>query len=203
MTRKIFFRNKMTGQAVDEVERMRKIAFEKETRFELISELTTYIGYGGLIHQFKNYILRGNERYVDSFNRQYQSAADILARYSKLSDVSDSTLKNIEIIQNTIDDYKEKLAAVIDFKRRGRSIQETDSIVRINDAPAIEALNKLLTEGSFGVDPVYWFNRRTAKINLLKEVEDRLSDDLNLETGGLKNQAQKDLVIFGSITRLL
>lgn len=63
---------------------MRKIAFEKEIRFELISELTTYIGYGGLIHHFKNYMLRGDERYVDSFNRQYQSAADILDRYSKL-----------------------------------------------------------------------------------------------------------------------
>ncbi len=179
---------------------MRKIAFEKEIRFELISELTTYIGYGGLIHHFKNYMLRGDERYVDSFNRQYQSAADILDRYSKLSDVSGLSLKNIEIIQNTIDNYKENLATVINFKKSGNSIQETDSIARINDAPAIEALNNLLTEGNFGVDPTYWFETMTAKINLLKEVEDRLSDDLNLETEGLKNQAQKDLAIFGTIT---
>ena len=55
-------------------------------------------------------------------------------------------------------------------------------------------------EGNFGVDASYWFKMITAKIDLLKEVEDRLSDDLSLEAERLKNKAQKELILSAFIT---
>lgn len=51
-------------------------------------------------------------------------------------------------------------------------------------------------QGNFGIDPVYWYTMMTGKINLLKEVEDKLSNDLNIRTDRLKTSANHDLIFF-------
>jgi hypothetical protein len=38
------------------------VLFEKNTE-QLVAQLKASIGYNGLIHQFKNYVLRDNEKY--------------------------------------------------------------------------------------------------------------------------------------------
>jgi len=55
-------------------------------------------------------------------------------------------------------------------------------------------------EGNFGVDAAYWFKTQTNKINLLKEVEDKLSDDLNRRSAQIKSKAQTALYFFIGIT---
>ncbi|GMQ87255.1 MAG: methyl-accepting chemotaxis protein [Gammaproteobacteria bacterium] len=45
-------------------------------------------------------------------------------------------------------------------------------------------------EGNFGIDPVYWFKTQTGKINLLKKVEDWLSDSLTSQVDSLRGNAQ-------------
>jgi len=56
------------------------------------------------------------------------------------------------------------------------------------------------SEGNFGVDEGYWFKTMTEKINLMKEVEDRLSDDLKALTGELKTHARTALLFSGTAT---
>ncbi|MBF0212570.1 MAG: nitrate- and nitrite sensing domain-containing protein, partial [Magnetococcales bacterium] len=51
------------------------------------------------------------------------------------------------------------------------------------------ALNKSAA-GAFGVDPNHWFSTITDKINILKEVENRLSQDLQERTHALATEAK-------------
>jgi len=46
---------------------IRELLHEKLIRTEQLARLEREIGYGGLIHDFKNYILRGEPRYLESF----------------------------------------------------------------------------------------------------------------------------------------
>lgn len=55
-------------------------------------------------------------------------------------------------------------------------------------------------EGNFGIDASYWFRMITGKINLLKEVEDRLSTDLKSKAVALKKQAWTALVQYLVVT---
>ncbi len=55
-------------------------------------------------------------------------------------------------------------------------------------------------QGKFGENPVYWFKMSTERINLLKEVEDRLSNDLKIKADQLKSEAQFILTAFVSVT---
>ncbi|MCP4581525.1 MAG: methyl-accepting chemotaxis protein [candidate division Zixibacteria bacterium] len=50
--------------------------------------------------------------------------------------------------------------------------------------------------GNFDVDANEWFATITGKINILKEIEDRLSDDLNLKADQLKREARKAFTFF-------
>lgn len=77
-------------------------------------------------------------------------------------------------------------------KMQGQFIDETARIRKI----VFENANK----GGFGIDVSYWFKMQTGKINLLKEVEDRFSNDLSLKAGQLKSQAQTAAALFILLT---
>lgn len=50
-------------------------------------------------------------------------------------------------------------------------------------------------EGNFGVDPAFWFQMQTEKINLLKNVEDKLSKDLEVLAMNLRESASSALFL--------
>ncbi len=56
------------------------------------------------------------------------------------------------------------------------------------------------TVGGFAVDPVYWFTMQTEKINLLKDVENKIAEDLQFMAKQLGLQAQKILIMVIFIT---
>lgn len=55
-------------------------------------------------------------------------------------------------------------------------------------------------KGRFGINPSHWFKLQTEKIDLLKEVEQKVASDLTLTAERLKKGAQTGLVIFIVIT---
>ena len=50
-------------------------------------------------------------------------------------------------------------------------------------------------DGGFGIQPTYWFDTITKKINLLKKVEDHLSESLLKDIDALKSKATNSLII--------
>ena len=55
------------------------------------------------------------------------------------------------------------------------------------------ALDKM--NGSFGVDAMYWFKTITAKINLLKKVENHLAEAILVEVASLKSDASSSMTM--------
>ena len=55
------------------------------------------------------------------------------------------------------------------------------------------ALQKM--NGSFGIDATYWFKTITAKINLLKKVENHLAEAILLEVSSLKSDANSSMIV--------
>lgn len=57
-------------------------------------------------------------------------------------------------------------------------------------------------ESGLGIDPVYWFKTVTEKIDLIKEVENKLSGDLLGAASRLKSDAQSIAMLFSVLTVL-
>ncbi len=68
----------------------------------------------------------------------------------------------------------------------GKDVEEVDRMRKV-------ALSHI--DGNFGVDAMYWFNTITAKINLLKKVENFLSEDVKGSIIHLKSDAKTVLTI--------
>ncbi len=76
--------------------------------------------------------------------------------------------------------------------------------------PAIEMVDRLRTlaldkasTGGFDVAPKTWFDASTERINLMKQVEDRLGGDYEGKAEAIKRGALRDYVITSTITLLL
>ena len=66
----------------------------------------------------------------------------------------------------------------------------------VEDVARMEALAfEKASEGDFGVDPSYWVKTITAKINVLKVVEDHLADDLESLMDNVRSAATRSLTL--------
>ncbi|MBU0720329.1 nitrate- and nitrite sensing domain-containing protein [bacterium] len=65
----------------------------------------------------------------------------------------------------------------------------------VNEVNRMRAIASSHINGGFGVDALYWFKTITAKINLLKKVENHLSDGILQEVDSLREEANLKLLL--------
>jgi methyl-accepting chemotaxis protein len=82
-----------------------------------------------------------------------------------------------------------------EFYEKTLAGQAVDQVARMRRIAVEKAF-----EGKFGVDAGYWFKTMTDKINLMKEVENKLSNNLDALATDLKGQARSALILFLVVT---
>lgn len=85
-----------------------------------------------------------------------------------------------------------------DFYGKKMQGQAVDEAVRLRSI----ALSKS-EKGDFGIDPAHWFNTMTDKINLMKEVEDKLAKDVLSKADQLERDAHRELLSFVAIAGIM
>ncbi|MBF0453245.1 MAG: nitrate- and nitrite sensing domain-containing protein [Magnetococcales bacterium] len=165
-------------------------------RAALLASLYEEMGYGGAIHQFKNYVLRGSERYYQAFNQRYERLMETLDAYDLIVGLSPREQQAIQAIRNTIIRYHEARSKVAEMLKAGSDAKEIDGVVKIDDRSAINGFRTLshaATGQEFGIDPVQWFKTANARIDGLQEVENRVREDLDSQIADLTSQAKQGL----------
>ncbi len=99
------------------------------------------MGYGGLIHKFKNYLLRGNESDYDGFQADFPLFLQSINTYRLATSITELEKSNLDHIQRGGEEYRRKLELIKSMRAKGHSIQEIDRMVRIDDVSYIHALN--------------------------------------------------------------
>jgi diguanylate cyclase (GGDEF)-like protein/PAS domain S-box-containing protein len=110
-----------------------------------LSDLNAEVGYGGLIHSFKNYVIRQRSEYYQSFLTNYQNSQRAINHYSNLELTSSEQLVLREI-QLVIEEYRTNLDVVKDMAMRGSLPEAIDAVVKVDDGPMIRGLQILKTE---------------------------------------------------------
>jgi methyl-accepting chemotaxis protein len=113
---------------------------------KLVCQLYETIGYGGIIHNFKNYVLRRDNKYYDRVVSGYLRFESVLGELETLVIFERESRDELKFIGETIKKYRDMADLVRESINRGASIEELDSIVKISDGPAIEAI-KILQAG--------------------------------------------------------
>lgn len=119
-----------------------EFAEEADRKGAIISSIRGYLGYGGIIHTFKNYVLRQDDTYLEHLLDQLQRFDAATDEYLRLP-ISERERRAILEIVETIDVYRSKIEIVKSARANRLTAEETDDLVRVDDTEAIRSLREL------------------------------------------------------------
>ena len=111
----------------------------------LESALRASIGYGGMIHNYKNYVLRHDEQYFEKVEEQLGAALMLIEQYASL-ELSSAESAAIEDIKSIFIHYKTTLLQTQNLIKQGYSTRKINDLIGIDDQPAIRGLKILRHE---------------------------------------------------------
>jgi PAS domain S-box-containing protein len=109
----------------------------------LRAKLHRTLGYGGMIHHFKNYILRGDDHYRQQTQQKIKEAEKLFDHYQQLP-LNQEEQEAIKSLQDMIRQYSEHLSLVETLLRQNKTAETIDSQIAVDDQPAQQALTTLL-----------------------------------------------------------
>lgn len=142
---------------------LRFAQFERESYAlpRLFIQLERSIGYGGFIHNFKNYVLRPDEvGYLEAAVENYETAARVL------SEINDRAAglgipNDLTAVKETFSIYREMLDAAASSEDEQLTIAQVDERVRVSD---VDATRNIL---EFERDILDVMARRRAALNAI------------------------------------
>lgn len=121
------------------------LSAEDKKRADIVS-LVRILGYGGAIHNFKNYIIRGKQKYHNKAQQLFSESKSTLALL-RVHDLNNNELIALKNIDEMADNYLAALQVAQQAYAEKKTVAavsfETDSKVNIDDRLAIEGIDIL------------------------------------------------------------
>ncbi len=188
-------KNYLQEPIVKDVNILIKSVHNKIYKNYFINDLLSSLGFKGMIHNFKNYLIRGNEEILQSVKNDYEKALNIMDKYIQLNQFNDVDKEKILIIKNTIKAYMEMLSTVVKMKNNNKYIPEIDAAVKIDDTPAIDAIN-YLSENIDNISVDVWWEKSTKRIDLIRNISNEMQNDILKKSSYEKDYIVKNIGIY-------
>ena len=107
-----------------------------------LSRLRDALGYGGTIHQFKNFVIRKDRRRIVPIQRALMEVSVALSAYESGGVNADESAA-LEVLDRVWTEYGHAVAVAEYMASQGESIRDIDEAVRIDDTPALDAMATL------------------------------------------------------------
>lgn len=117
------------------------------SKARLIADLRADLGYGGMIHEFKNYVLRHEPYRIAKTQRHLDDARKEITQYRNMGTTRAENLA-LEDIETVLLKYRKNLHVVTDLIGRGYESHHIDQNVRVDDSPALRGLDILGRENA-------------------------------------------------------
>lgn len=119
---------------------------ETSPRALALNSLVSVAGYGGLIHNYKNYILRQSQDYSDALAQGFGRIELVIYQYRLIPDLTDEEREALDTVEGVVEQYENNWRIARAMVAEGASVAEVDEAVRIGDQLAIEAFGILQRE---------------------------------------------------------
>lgn len=133
----------ITYQRVSEIDEAWRVEHNLEQRkTSVLSNLQQQIGYNGLIHNFKNYLLRKEERYLSAASIDASLALESISKLRSLPHTDDE-LAALNTIERVVKQYQDRMVDAERGVTRGRTAEQIDKVARVDDIEASKAQSRL------------------------------------------------------------
>lgn len=186
---------------IDDINRFRQSAIEKISRKEIINQLKSAIGYGGLIHHFKNYIIRGNPNDAEQVSAIYQQVVSHLERFQQQPALSPAEYQALKTIKQIFLTYTNHLPTIGRLRANNRTIEDIDHQVIVNDQPVLDAI-ELLQQDITNLDHSAWWPLASRRIKLIGQVAESIRQDINQQAHAQVRDSWWSLCFYLAMTLL-
>jgi diguanylate cyclase (GGDEF)-like protein/PAS domain S-box-containing protein len=169
---------------------------EKLARQEKLYNLEHGLGYAGVIHHFKNYILRGEKQYIEKFNSSLVSVSKNISAFKQLNNLTQQELESIQVLESTINHYRQNLLTAQRLKKEGLAIHKIDVRVRLDDTAATFAISQL-QQYEINVTSHDWWQLASEHIDLFREVSDHIR--IEMSNAATDSQRKASVAMFSFI----
>lgn len=111
-------------------------------KISLLTELQSQIGFGGMIHNFKNYVLRKDPELLNEFHTTAKQALSVIKKYRTLT-IKTTETSALKTAEDAIQSYISMASIAEKMVQNGASSVEIDKAVKINDVPTLIELSRL------------------------------------------------------------
>jgi len=137
------FGSKFYQQVIDLGETWKQYSRHQTTISSDLSKITQDLGYNGMIHHFKNYILRQDQSALTAVKGNINSLRATIADYRHF-DLSPEEIEALKQLETVVIEYGEKLSLAQSLFAQGTPATEVDHQVKVIDDPAVRALSTLM-----------------------------------------------------------
>ncbi|GEM_PF-1932227 len=115
-----------------------KFNAERSTRYRMLRKLNAVLGYGGMIHNFKNYFIRRHVMYLRKSEQSIATAHFIVANYRSIAD--DEEQAALDNIDSMLRDYSVSLSIIERLNKTAANDELLAQKISVDDAAAINSL---------------------------------------------------------------
>lgn len=130
--------------AIKETSHQRKTEMG-DVKTHLLFDLQSALGYGGLIHHFKNYVIRKDPALLETILGIIEAEQGTIARYSAMS-INDAERNALGALQSGLRVMEQAARDASDLISQGRTAAEIDATIDVSDTDTLEALKTLEQE---------------------------------------------------------
>ena len=117
-----------------------------KTKQDHLMDMRSEMGYGGAIHKFKNYVLRGKEKDHDKYMVKAKTINDSITKYRALGSLTPTETSALDKVTEMVEKYRKATITAKGLLEGGNTIKEIDGSIKINDSPYLKALASLSKE---------------------------------------------------------
>lgn len=196
---RILLQEKLKNPVVKQVLLLREAAINKAARNDLLNKLQMLIGYGGLIHDFKNYVMRGQAKYRIRFVELLKQVNNITDEYRFLPGIGSGEIIYLDSIDNTFKAYESQFDVADRMRRAGRSVYDIDKAVKVDDEAALKAINHLRKDVT-SRDTSNWWAIARARLSLMQTVDKSVSQDISQRVDKIIAESKNAVLLVSLIS---
>ena len=178
---------------------------DREVRLDYVAQdLLATIGYNGMIHNFKNCVLRPDlPRYCDQAEVDATRAQGLIDEIEAMSADSETDLTPI---RDTVEAYRAKIGTIREDHANGVPITDIDVDVGVDDSPAARALRDAIEEARSQIEALVvrvsqaYFMPATAGLGLVIVLLGMFVYLSRLELRSIRDKQEKLDAVFSSIS---
>ncbi len=112
-------------------------------RQKLLMQIKANFGYGGMIHNFKNYVLRGQDKYLQRVENNFNDLTKAISQYHQLNGLSQQEKTALANIKKVAENYYNNSKTIKQQTAENKTAEQIDATVKISDKPAFDAFKVL------------------------------------------------------------